>query len=176
MVLDFNSGIDLVDQDIRYMDQLYASSPSRFDNWRDWCKNNLISSISDYAIPAGKIIMAGTWNGDLYSMFQTKYGSENCVGFDIVNYYDDPHNTIVYGDFRIIHENNNHDTSIFYNELGTWEHNATYKQSGLTYALRNLVPGGIYLEPYTKKAEYILSNTTELEVLKIDRLIICRLL
>lgn len=176
MPLDFNSGVDFVDQNIRYMDDLYALYPDRFDAWRDWCAANLINAVNTYTIPTGKVIMAGTWNGDLYSLFQAEYGSDNCVGFDIVTYYTDAHDSIIYGDFRDIHGLYGHNTAIFYNGLGTWEHNTTSKQAGLDYALTNLVAGGIYLEPYTIGAANKLATVDGLESLEINdsRLIIYR--
>jgi hypothetical protein len=176
MPLNFDSEVDFVDQDVRYMDQLEALEPNRFSNWRDWCNTNLISAINSYTIPEGKVVMPGVWNGNIYSLLQAEYGSERCVGFDIVSYYTETHNSVVYGDFREIHTNNAHSIAVLYNGLGTWENNTTSKQAGLTYALANLVSGGIYLEPRTDLAVQTLQAEDGLEYLECygDRLIICR--
>ena len=176
MALDFNSDVDFVDQNTHYMDELYALDKNRFDNWHIWCIENLETTLDSYTIPAGKTVMAGTWNGNLYKILQSYSGPENCAGFDIVNYYDDAHQSIVYGDFRDIHANHNQPVAIFYNGLGTWENNKRSKQAGLDYALANLVPNGIYLEPYTAFAAEKLSTTQELQVLEPGRLIVCKLL
>ena len=150
MPLDFDSEVDFVDQNVRYMDELYSLEGTRFDAWRDWIRANLEDALSSYTSPAGKVIQAGTWNGDFYNELKRIYGNDRCVGFDIVEYIED--DTIIHGDFRTIHSANNMDCAIFYNGLGTWENNVTSKQAGLTYALANLAPGGIYLEPKTPLA------------------------
>ena len=175
MALDFNSNVDFVDQNIRYMDELYALDSVRFDNWRDWCNANLATAIQQYEIPTnGKVVMAGTWNGNLYSILQGMFGADRCVGFDIVSYYDDIHNSIIYGDFRNIHADHSMAVDVIYNGLGTWEHNTTSKQSGLDYALNNLVSGGLYLEPKTPGAVNKLNTVAELEPLAniYDRVLI----
>tara|TARA_B110000977_G_scaffold97441_1_gene128361 strand:- start:552 stop:1073 length:522 start_codon:yes stop_codon:yes gene_type:complete len=147
MPLNFDSDVDFVDQDVRYMDELYSLQTARFDAWKDWVETNLETSLNTYTIPTGNVVQAGTWNGDVYNELKRIYGIDRCVGFDIVEYIED--DTIIHGDFRTIHSANNMDCAIFYNGLGVWEHNATSKQAGLDYAIANLVTNGLYLEPRT---------------------------
>lgn len=157
MPLDFNSNVDFVDQNIRYMDDLYALDSNHFDAWRDWTQANLSTKLDSYTLPTGKVIMLGTWNGDVYSVFKNKYGSENCKGFDIVAYYEDTTTTI--GDFRDIHEDHAMDAALIYNAMGTWEHNGLSKEAGLTYSVANLVTGGYYIEQATPVAVSRISTT-----------------
>lgn len=159
MPLDFNSDVDFVDQDNRYMDQLYALEPGRFDAYRDWAQANLSTELDSYTLPAGKVVMLGTWNGDLYSILKNKYGSENCKGFDIVSYYDDSTTTI--GDFRTIHSSHSYDVALVYNAMGTWENNGSSKLAGLEWSNENLVTGGYYLEQYTPGAETRMFQTVD---------------
>ena len=76
MKLDTTSNIDFVDQSSRYMDLLYTDNPIIFDNWAIWIKKNLKNLLSKYDIPAGNIVQAGTWNGDMYFILQEIFGKE----------------------------------------------------------------------------------------------------
>jgi hypothetical protein len=158
--LDYNSDIDFVDQDIRYMDLLYYDDTRLFENWFIWIKENLYNILKTYEISDKKIIQAGTWNGLVYNEFKNIFGSERCVGFDIETYVAD--DSIIYGDFRKIQHNFNMECSLFYNGLGSWKKNKTSKQAGLDYALRNLVPGGLYLD-VTHQDNSILLDIPELK-------------
>ena len=157
MSLDFNSSVDFVDQNIRYMDNLYVVDKARLDGWTDWVQSHLSAKLDRYTLPTGKVVMLGTWNGDVYSVFKNKYGAENCKGFDIVEYYADSTTTI--GDFRDIHQDHPMDVALIYNAMGTWEHNGLSKEAGLTYSVNNLVDGGYYIEQATLGAVSRISDT-----------------
>lgn len=173
MKLDFSSKKDFVDQNTRYMDLLYDQEPEIFDKWAEWIKTYLKSILSEYHIPKGTVVQAGTWNGDMYFTLQEIFGKENCVGFDIEKYIDD--SSIVYGDFRKIHKEFPMQVSVFYNGLGSWKHNKESKQAGLEYALNNLIPGGLYLD-VIHGDHTILKNIPQLEHCNTydDRLIILK--
>ena len=89
MPLNFDSDVDFVDQDVRYMDELYSLQTARFDAWKDWVETNLETSLNTYTIPTGNVVQAGTWNGDVYNELKRIYGIDRCVGFDIVEYIED---------------------------------------------------------------------------------------
>lgn len=154
MSLDLNSGVDFIDQDIRYMDQLYADNPILFDHWQFWFEANLETILNEHTIPEGKVVQAGTWTGAFYRELQRIFGVDRCVGFDIVDYgiNDD---SVNYADFRDVQANNTHpmDAAVFYNGLGSWQYNTASKQAGLDWALANLVSGGIYIDVIHKKPE-----------------------
>ena len=172
MALDFNSGVDFVDQNTRFMDDLYYNSESGkawFDNWQDWLDTNLSTALSNYTIPAGKVVEAGVFDGRLYSLFQSIFGADRCVGFDIVSYFDDTSGTVIYGDIRQIHADHPMDIAVIYSGLGTWEHQKTSKEAGLQYAINNLVTGGLYLEPKTPRSIERMSQVSELEFLEFNQ-------
>ena len=154
MTLDLNSGIDFIDQDIRYMNQLFEMNPPLFTHWQSWFEANLQAILDVHTIPAGKVVQAGTWTGAFYRELQSIFGAPRCVGFDIVDYgiNDD---SVIYADFRDVQANNTHpiETAVFYNGLGSWQYNTASKQAGLDWAVNNLVSGGIYLDVYHNKPE-----------------------
>ena len=143
MKLNFDSNIDFVDQNTRYMDILYNEKKELFDN-KQQRLNQVVSLLPSLDIPLGYIIEAGVWTGDIYKIFQTYFGKERCIGFDIEQYIDDE--SLIYGDFRNIHSNYNMDCSLFFNGLGSWRNNYSSKLSGLEYAVTNLVINGYYLD------------------------------
>ena len=114
----------------------------------------------EYNIPSGKVVQAGTWNGDMYFVLQEIFGKETCIGFDIEKYINDT--SIIYGDFRKIYKDYPIPCCIFYNGLGSWKCNKTSKQAGLDYAIKNLVSGGLYLD-VIHKDNTILKDIPELE-------------
>lgn len=173
MKLNFDSEIDFVDQHSRYMDILYKDNPKVFDNWAEWIKLNLKNILSKYDLPDGKIVQAGTWNGDMYFVLQEIFGKHNCIGFDIEKYIDDE--SIIYGDFKLIHKDHNIPCSLFYNGLGNWKHNKNSKQAGLDYALNNLVPNGLYIDVIHGDND-ILKNIPTLEYCATydNKMIICK--
>jgi len=160
MKLDTNSNIDFVDQSTRYMDFLYKEESLIFDKWALWIKENLETTLSTYTIPTGKVVQAGTWNGDMYFVLQKIFGKDCCIGFDIEQYIND--SSIIYGDFRKIYNDHPISCCLFYNGLGSWKCNKTSKQAGLDYAIKNLVSGGLYLD-VIHKDNTILKDIPELE-------------
>ena len=85
MKLNFDSNIDFVDQNTRYMDILYNEKKESFDN-KQQRLNQVVSLLPSLDIPLGYIIEAGVWTGDIYKIFQTYFGKERCIGFDIEQY------------------------------------------------------------------------------------------
>jgi hypothetical protein len=149
MPLNFDSDVDFVDQDVRYMDILYAETPTGLDRWRNWFQSNLPAILAEIPAPEGKVVQAGTWNGDFYNVLINLYGADNCVGFDIAQYIED--DSITYGDFRIVGPQTSIQSAVFYNGMGSWKNNATSKQAGLNWATENLVSGGIYFDVHHGK-------------------------
>ena len=173
--LDFNNNIDLIDQCSRYMDLLVNNEEGKtyFDQWAMWIGQNLNIILSNYVIPNGKIIQAGTWNGNVYFELQKIFKKERCIGFDIEKYIND--DSIIYGDFRKIHKQYPYTCALFYNGLGSWEYNKKSKSAGLEYAIKNLVPGGLYLDVIHGNKS-ILTDIPQLEFCQIydDILLILR--
>jgi hypothetical protein len=164
MKLNFKSHKDLVDQNTRYMDILYQEEKELFDRKKTYL-GRIPKLLDTLEIPTGYIIEAGVWKGDIYKIFQSYFGKENCIGFDIEKYIDD--DSIIYGDFRNIHGNYNTQCSLFFNGLGSWTNNYSSKLSGLEYAINNLVINGYYFDtnipsdrkpPVTDCLEYQLTN------------------
>jgi hypothetical protein len=159
MKLDKTNNVDFVDQNSRYMDLLYEDNPVIFNNWAIWINEKLKDVLSEYNIPSGNVVQAGTWNGDMYFVLQEIFGKETCIGFDIEKYLDDT--SIIYGDFRKIYKDHSVPCCLFYNGLGSWKYNRTSKQAGLDYAIKNLIPGGLYLD-VIHKDNTILKDIPEL--------------
>ena len=160
MKLNTTNNIDFVDQHPRYMDLLYKETPVIFDKWAIWIKTNVELILSEYNIPPGNVVQAGTWNGDMYFTLQQIFGKELCKGFDIEKYIDD--SSIIYGDFRKIHNDYPIPCCLFYNGLGSWKCNKKSKQAGLEFAVQNLIPGGLYLD-VIHGDNNILKNIPQLE-------------
>ena len=88
MKLNFKSHKDLVDQNTRYMDILYQEEKELFDRKKTYL-GRIPKLLDTLEIPTGYIIEAGVWKGDIYKIFQSYFGKENCIGFDIEKYIDD---------------------------------------------------------------------------------------
>lgn len=147
--LNIESTVDYVDQNIRYMDSLCQNKNQRiyFDNWISHCKEviDLFCDVSQ--IPDGKIVYAGVWEGEIYRKFQDIFSpEERVIGFDITKYSNDTN--VIYGDFRKIAHEYQYPCSVFFNGLGHWGRNTSSKQAGLDYAIKNLVPDGLYFDNY----------------------------
>lgn len=154
--MNLDGSLDFVDQDPRYMDILVSNKQGEifFNNWTNWVDKHFQNVILTYNVPFGKVVQAGTWRGAVYFKLQEIFGKDRCIGFDIEKYIDD--DTIIYGDFRKISNNYVYECALFYNALGSWKYNFTSKQSGLDYAIKNLVPGGLYID--NENFEFLIEN------------------
>ena len=144
---DWNSSVDYVDQNTRYMDILnqHPRQIQFFENWTEYVIRSVKHYCSNYIIPNGKIIYAGVWKGEIYRVFQTLY-EDRVMGFDIEKYANDT--DVIYGDFRKISKRYQQPCAIFFNGLGHWARNKKSKQAGLKFAVDNLVEGGLYFDNY----------------------------
>ena len=144
--ISWNKNVDIVDDNRYYMNELMQDPEAEMtlNKWRDWVEHNLPEILFQYLIPEGKIIQAGVWNGDFYTILKEIFGGDRCIGFDIVKYIED--DSVIYSDFRDLKDEHQFPCALFYNGMGNWLYNKKSKTSGLEYAKRNLVQGGLYLD------------------------------
>lgn len=145
MALNFNSSVDFVDQDIKYMLEIEVNP--------DYLERNSIFKLNNEpqttlkslgVLPKGKVVEIGVFRKKVFNVLKELYGEENCFGVDFYPYEDDPN--IVIGDWRTIHTDYNMDVALFWNGMGSWLNNKTSKQAGLDYAINNIVTGGFYID------------------------------
>lgn len=144
--ISWNKEVDIIDDNLYYMNELMQDpvAEETLNKWKNWVEDNLGKILSQYTIPDGTIIQAGVWNGDFYSVLKDIFGKERCVGFDIVKYIED--DSVIYSDFRDLKDEYQFPCALFYNGMGNWLYNKKSKTSGLEYAKRNLIQGGLYLD------------------------------
>ena len=145
MALNYISGVDFIDQDIKCMLEIevtpgYREKLSVFE-LNDEPRTTLKSLGT---LPEGKVVEIGVFRKKIFNVLKELYGEENCFGVDFYPYEDDPN--IVIGDWRTIHTDYNMDVALFFNGMGSWRNNKTTKQAGLDYAVNNLVTGGFYID------------------------------
>tara|TARA_B110000908_G_C10205513_1_gene427513 strand:+ start:138 stop:692 length:555 start_codon:yes stop_codon:yes gene_type:complete len=149
MPLNYSSDVDFIDQSLSFMIEVEADNESEFALRKSELinTNKIELMLASLTVPAiGKICEAGIWKADIYNKLKTAFGVDRCIGFDAYDYLNNSDDSVTIGDFRSIHSDHNQDIALFWNGLGGWDTNGSYKQAGLDYAYNNLVSGGYYID------------------------------
>lgn len=95
-------------------------------------------------LPKGKVVMLGTHDCFTFEQWKQKFGEERVVGYDIIN----PSNnkSVIIKDLSTLSEKDDYPCALICNDLPMWIVIPETRKITLEWSLRNIVPGGYYLD------------------------------
>ncbi len=157
MALDLNSGVDLVDQDSNYMNEL-VNLTTKFNPemtigdllnaYHQWAFGQLEENINKLNIPNdGDIIVLGIYLGHTFNIIKNIFPNRNVIGIDASD-YGNPIENVIYQDVRTLFANNNFDrpVAVLFDGIGSWHFCQQSKSAAFEFASNNIISNGYYID------------------------------
>lgn len=129
---------DHIDRDLRYVESADMAG------WEREVESFLRDFVFSLDVPEGFIVELGTARAVNFQLLCERFGTERCIGYDVVNYASHPR--VIEHDVRELTAEDDRPIAFGWNDLSEWQLSPHSKQAGLEYLVRNLVPGGLYMD------------------------------
>lgn len=139
--------MDSVDQDPYYC---VGWSESEDYNlfWKSETEHLLRSVVFQQPLPPdGKVVELGIYRGHRFELLQSFYGTDRCVGVDVVDYTDGKQKVIL-ADVRDLKSTWDQPISLAWNNVGSWKNSPQSKWAGLQLVSKHLIKGGLLIEDH----------------------------
>lgn len=148
--------MDKASKNIRYLEH---SDMSEWNIYIDFIFETVLFNLE--IPPTGHIVEMGTFRCFGFDKLCSKYGVERCLGYDVVNYEDKTN--VIEKDVRDLSVKDDLPIAIGWNDVSNWKDSPQSKMAAAQFLMRNILPGGLYIDENFKAVTANLNLETDFE-------------